>query len=216
MSQVSKPTGFFGKLLARGMAWGHRSFYKNTAKILDLRNDDKYLEIGFGSGLFIKKYASHVSHVAGLDCSKDMVKLASTINKDLIESGKAEFIQGDVSTLPWKDNEFSVVVGIETFFFWSDPKAALKEICRVLVPGGRLVIEMAYNKDDGRDHAKQVEKYDLKLYSGEEMVRLLKESGFSEVYIDYYKSLWIPFKGHVVPKGMIVKAVKRKTDILGP
>ena len=216
MSQVSKPTGFFGKLLARGMAWGHRSFYKNTAKILDLRNDDKYLEIGFGSGLFIKKYASHVSHVAGLDCSKDMVKLARSINRDLIESGKAEFIQGDVSTLPWKDNEFSVVAGIETFFFWSEPKAALAEICRVLVLGGRLVIEMAYNKDDGRDHAKQVEKYALKLYSGEEMVRLLKESGFSEVYIDYYKSLWIPFKGHVVPKGMIVKAVKRKTDILGP
>jgi ubiquinone/menaquinone biosynthesis C-methylase UbiE len=116
MSQVSKPTGFFGKLLARGMAWGHRSFYKNTAKILDLKNDDKYLEIGFGSGLFIKKYASHLSRIAGIDCSEDMVKLASSINKDLIESGKAEFIQGDVSTLPWKDNEFSVVVGIETFF----------------------------------------------------------------------------------------------------
>jgi len=216
MSQVSKPTGFFGKLLARGMAWGHRSFYKNTAKILNLKNDDKYLEIGFGSGIFIKKYASHVSHIAGLDCSEDMVKLASSINKELIESGKAEFIQGDVSALPWKDNEFSVVVGIETFFFWTKPKASLEEICRVLVPGGRLVLEMAYNKDDGRDHTKQIEKYGLKLYSGEEIVGLLKESGFSDVYVDYYKSLWIPFKGYVVPKGMIVKAVKRKTDILRP
>ena len=214
MSQVGKPTGFFGKLLARGMAWGHRSFYKNTARILDLKNDDKYLEIGFGSGLFIKKYAPHVSHVAGVDCSKDMVKLASAINGDLIESGKAEFVQGDVSALPWKDEEFSVVVGIETFFFWSESKAALEEIFRVLVPGGRLVIEMAYNKDDGRDHAKQVEKHGLKLYSGEEVVRLLKESGFSDVYVDYYRSLWIPFKGYVVPKGMIVKAVKGKTGIL--
>jgi cyclopropane fatty-acyl-phospholipid synthase-like methyltransferase len=61
MSQVAKPTGFFGKILARGMAWGHRGFYENTAKVLDLQNDDTYLEIGFGSGLFIKKYASHVS-----------------------------------------------------------------------------------------------------------------------------------------------------------
>ena len=216
MSQVSKPTGFFGKLLARGMAWGHRSFYKNTAKILNLKNDDKYLEIGFGSGIFIKKYASHVSHIAGLDCSEDMVELASSINKELIESGKAEFIQGDVSSLPWKGNEFSVVVGIETFFFWTKPKASLKEIFRVLVPGGRLVLEMAYNKDDGRDHTKQIEKYGLKLYSGEEIVGLLKESGFSDVYVDYYKSLWIPFKGYVVSKGMIVKAAKRKTDILRP
>jgi ubiquinone/menaquinone biosynthesis C-methylase UbiE len=216
MSQVSKPTGFLGRLLARGMAWGHRSFYKNTARILNLKNDDKILEIGFGSGLFIKKYASHVSHIAGLDCSEDMVKLASSINKELIESGKAEFIQGDVSTLPWKDDEFSVVVGIETFFFWSEPKGALKETFRVLVPGGRLVLEMAYNKDDGRDHTKQIAKYGLKLYSGEEISGLLKESGFSDVYIDYYKSLWIPFKGYVVPKGMIVKAVKGKIDALRP
>ena len=210
MSQAKKPTGFIGKILARGMAWGHSSFYKNTAKALDLQSDDEYLEIGFGSGLFIKKYASHVSRIAGLDYSEDMVKLASSINKSLIESGKAEFKQGNVSTIPWNDNEFSVVVGIETFFFWPEPKAALEEIFRVLAPDGRLVLEMAYNKDDGRDHTKQIKKYNLKLYSGEEMKTLLKESGFSDISIYYYKSLWIPFKGHVVPKGMIVKAKKTK------
>jgi ubiquinone/menaquinone biosynthesis C-methylase UbiE len=209
MPRVEKPTGFFGKVLARGMAWGHRSFYNNTSKALNLQPDDRYLEIGFGSGVFIKKYASHVSKIAGLDYSEDMVKLASSINKNLIESGKAEFRQGNVSTLPWNDNEFSAVVGIETFFFWLEPRASLKEIFRVLAPEGRLVLEMAYNKDDGRDRTKQIEKYNLKLYSGEEMMTLLKESGFSDISIVYFKSLWIPFKGHIVPKGMIVKAHKR-------
>jgi ubiquinone/menaquinone biosynthesis C-methylase UbiE len=216
MSQAAKPSGFFGKLWARGMALGHRGFYKNTARILDLKSDDNYLEIGFGSGVFVKKYASHVSRVVGVDRSKDMAKLARAINKGLVESGKAEFIQGDVSALPLRDSKFSVVVGIETFFFWSVPRAALAEIGRVLAPDGRLIIEMAYNKDDGRDHAKQVEKHGLKLYSGEEVVRLLTESGFSEIYVDYFKSLWIPFKGHVVPKGMIVKAAKAKPAILSP
>ena len=196
--------------MARGYAWGHRGFYKNTAKALNLQHDDKYLEIGFGSGLFIKKYASNVARIAGLDYSEDMVKLASSINSYLIKLRKAEFKQGDVSTLPWNDNEFSVVVGIETFFFWSEPETALKEIFRVLAPEGRLVLEMAYNKDDGRDHTKQIEKYNLRLYSGEEMKALLKESGFSDISIDYYQSLWIPFKGYVVPKGMIVKAIKKK------
>ena len=210
MSQAAKPTGFFGKLLARGMALGHRGFYKNTAKVLDLTSDDAYLEIGFGSGLFIKKYASHVRRIAGLDYSEDMVKLASNINEDVVKSGKAEFKQGDVSTLPWKENEFSAVAGIETFFFWPKPLLSLKEIFRVLIPGGRLVLEMAYNKDDGKDHTKQVEKHNLKLYSGEEMKTLLEESGFSEISIVYYKSLWIPFKGYIVPKGMIAKATKSK------
>jgi cyclopropane fatty-acyl-phospholipid synthase-like methyltransferase len=83
MSQAKKPTGFVGRFLARGMAWGHRSFYKNAAKVLNLHPDDKLLEIGFGSGLFIKNYASHVSRIVGLDYSEDIVKLASSINKEL-------------------------------------------------------------------------------------------------------------------------------------
>jgi ubiquinone/menaquinone biosynthesis C-methylase UbiE len=209
MSQVAKPTGFFGKLLARGMAWGHKDFYKNTAKMLNLKHDDKYLEIGFGSGLFIKKYVSHVSRIAGIDISEDMVELASSINKDLIESGKVEFKQGDVASLPWNDNEFSVVVGIETFFFWPEPLKSLKEVFRVLAPGGRLVIEMAYNKDDGLDHAKHIKKYKLKLYSAEEMKIMLIETGFSDIVIDYYKGFRMPIKGYIVPKGMIIKAIKR-------
>jgi len=209
MSQFRKPTGFFGKLLAKGMAWGHRDFYKNTAKALNLKHDDKYLEIGFGSGLFIKKYVSNVSRIAGLDYSEDMVKLASNINKNLIKSGKAEFKQGNVLSLPWNNNEFSVVVSIETFFFWLEPAASLKEIFRVLVPDGRLVIEMAYNKDDGLDHAKVIKKMNLNLYSAYEMKKILKESGFSDIVIDYYKGFRISFKGYVVPKGMIVKAFKK-------
>jgi arsenite methyltransferase len=209
MSQFGNPSGFFGKILARGMAWGHRDFYSNTAEVLNLQQDDKILEIGFGSGLFIKKYASHVARIAGLDLSEEMVNMARSINKKLIESGKAEFIQGNASSLPWGDNEFSVVVGIETFFFWQEPMKSLMEIYRVLAPGGRLVLEMAWNKEDGLDHAVDVEKLNLSFFSADEMTGMLQESGFSEIEFTYYKGFWLPFKGHVVPKGMIVKAAKK-------
>ena len=209
MSQFAKPTGIFGKILAKGMAWGHKDFYKNTAKALDLKKDDTYLEIGVGSGIFIKKYVSHVSRIAGLDYSEDMIKLASNINKELITSGKAEFKHGDVTSIPWNNDEFSIVVAIETFFFLPEPEIALKEIFRVLMPSGRLIIEMAYNRDDGLNHTKHIRDMNLKLYSGEEMKILLKRSGFKDIVIDYYKGLWIPIKGYIVPKGMIVKAIKK-------
>ena len=158
--------------------------------------------------MFIKKYASHVARIAGLDLSEEMVKMARSINRELIESGKAEFKQGNASSLPWGDGEFSVVVGIETFYFMQKPMESLMEIYRVLSPGGRLVLEMGFNKEDGLDHTEYVEKTNLTLYSADEMTELLQESGFSEIEFTYYKGFWLPFKGHVVQKGMIVKAAK--------
>jgi len=208
MTRFEKPTGFFGKILAKGMACGHKEFYKNALKAINPKKDDKYLEIGFGSGIFIKKYLSHVSKIAGIDHSEDMVKLASYINRKLVELGKAEFKHGYASSLPWNDHEFTVVAAIETFFFINETDKTLKEIFRVLKPGGRLIIEMGYNKDDELDHKKHIKKMGLKLYSGEEMKELLKKAGFNDIVIDYYKAFRIPIKGHLVPKGMVVKGIK--------
>ena len=209
MSQFAKPTGFFGKILAKGMARGHNEFYKNALKAINPKKEDKYLEIGFGSGIFINKYLSHISKIAGIDYSEDMVKLASNINRKLVESGKAEFKQGYASLLPWNDNEFTVVAAIEVFFFLDETEKTLNEIFRVLKPGGRLIIEMAFNKDDGVYHKRHIKKMNLKLYSGEEMKKLLKKAGFNNIVIDYYKAFWIPIKGYVVPKGMVIKGIKK-------
>lgn len=209
MSQFAKPTGFYGKTLAKGMARGHKEFYKNALQAIDPKKDDRYLEIGFGSGIFINKYMSHVSKIAGIDYSEDMVKLASNINRKLIESGKAEFKQGHASELPWADNEFTVVATIETFFFLPKIEETLHEIFRVLRPGGRLVIEMAYNKDDEVDHTKIIKKMNLKLYSGEEMKTLLKNAGFDDIVIEYFKAIRIPLKGYMVPKGMVAIGIKK-------
>jgi len=209
MSQFAKPTGFFGKILAKGMARGHKEFYKNALKAINPKKDDKYLEIGFGSGIFINRYMSHVSKIAGIDYSEDMVKLASDINRNLVESGKAEFKQGYASSLPWADNEFTVVAAIEVFFFLNETEKTLKEIFRILKPGGRLIIEMAFNKDDGVDHKRHIKKMNLKLYSGKEMKKLLNEAVFSDIVIDYYKAFWVPIRGYIVPKGMVVVAIKK-------
>jgi len=209
MSQFAKPTGFSGKMLAKGMARGHKDFYKNTARVINPTPDDIYLEIGYGSGIFIKKYMSHVSKIDGIDYSEDMVTLATDINKNLVASGKAEFKQGNATLLPYADNEFTIVAMIEVFFFIAETEKTLKEIYRVLKPGGRIVIEMAYNKDDGVDHTRHVKKMNLHLYSGEEMKNLLKHAGFSEIVIEYYKAFWMPIKGYLVPKGMIIKGIKK-------
>ena len=87
-----------------------------------------------------------------------MVKLAKDINKKLVESEKAEFQNGYALSLLLCDNQFSIFTSIETFFFLSEPEKCLKEIYRVLMPRGRLVLEMGFNKDDGVDQSKLIKK----------------------------------------------------------
>ena len=59
------------------------------------------------------------------------------------------------------------------------------------------------------NHVKLVKKMNMKLYSSNEMKKLLKDAGFDEIVFEYFKGIWIPIRGHMVPKGMIVKAIKR-------
>ena len=201
LSQAAKPRGFWGRIAARLMAYGHRPIYKNVATVLDLQPDDDFLEIGFGSGIFIKKYASHVRSITGLEYSEDMVNLASNYNRKRIEAGTAELRCGDAALLPWREGRFSAVAVIETFYFFPNPMDSLKEINRVLRPGGRLVISVGWNADDGKDHTNYVKKQGIRLYTGKELQAMFQEAGFSESAITYSK---LPR----MPKLMIACAVK--------
>jgi SAM-dependent methyltransferase len=208
LARVAKPTGFSGRMLARFMAVTHKTLFKdldkNVVAALNLQPEDDYLEIGFGSGSFMKSYASHVQSIAGLDHSEDMVRLATRYNRERFKAGTAEFMQGEASLLPWGDGRFSVVLAMESFFFFPKPIESLKEIHRVLRPGGRLVISLSWNADDGKDHTGDIRRYPgIRLYTGKEMQAMFQETGFSESSITYSK-------GFMMPKLMIACAKKQE------
>ena len=118
-----------------------------------------------------------------MDISEDMKNLAARINRVMVEQGKADFRCGDAGKLDWPDKSFTAAASIESFFFWPDPEAGLKEVCRVLKPGGRFVIAITANKDDKRDFTKLAAKTGFFLYSGDDIIRMSKEAGFSECSI---------------------------------
>ncbi len=201
LPQGAKPSGIKGVLLATLMQWVHGGEYRAVAEALRLEHDDRFLELGCGSGYFLSKYASGTAVSSGLDHSADMVKMAARRNHKRAQAGAAEFRQGDVSSLPWSDGSFTAAAAIATFMFWPKPHEALTEIHRVLRPEGRLVIGLGWNADDGLDHSRYVKKYGFRLYSGTELQALLEDAGFSEVEITYTKAF-------MEPKLMICLAVK--------
>ena len=199
--QAALPRGFAGRITFIFMNMGHKSTYENVAKVLELQPEDDLLEVACGNGYFLKKYASHIHSVAGLDLSDLSVKQATKKNKERVAARTAEFVQGDASKLPWEDNKFSVVTAMGSFTGFPKPLESLKEMYRVLRPGGRAVIGLEWNAEDGLDHTKHIEKYGMRMYTEDEAQTMMKESGFFSISFTYAK-------GFMMPKMMIARGVK--------
>jgi ubiquinone/menaquinone biosynthesis C-methylase UbiE len=200
--QFVLPRGLLGRITFFFMNRGHKSIYENVANLLELRPEDDLLEIGCGNGYFLKKYAPHVNNIAGLDLSELSVKLATRKNKDRVTAGTAKFTQGDASQLPWEDNKFSVATAMASFAGFPKPLESLKEMYRVLRPGGRAVISIEWNAEDGKDHTNEIRKYGYQIWSEDEVNNMFKGAGFSDVTFSYAK-------GMMMPKMMIARGVKQ-------
>ena len=199
--QQMLPRGFVGWIMGWIMPIFHDSIYKLVYPVLDLQSQDSLLEVACGSGHFLKKYASNVKSIAGLDLSDVMIKIAKRKNRDRITAGTAEFVQGDAAKLPWNNSTFSVVTSMGSFIGFPKPLESIKEMCRVLHPGGRAVVSIEWNVEDGMDHSKMVKKWGIKLLSEQDIRSMMIQAGFSDISFTYKKDFGID-------KMMIVRAVK--------
>ncbi len=195
------PGRFAKRIDYKLMNMGHKSIYENVAKVLELRPDDDLLEVACGNGYFLKRYASHIHSVAGLDLSKLAVELATSKNKDRITAGTAEFVGGEASQLPWGDNKFSAATCMGSFPWLPKPRDTLKEIHRMLRPAGRAVISIEWHSEDGVDRSKEVERFGHETWSEADVRDMFKTVGYWDISITYAE-------GHRTRNMMIVHAVK--------
>jgi SAM-dependent methyltransferase len=82
---------------------------------------------------------------------------------------------------------FDLVTAVETHFWWPDLSGDMREIMRVLKPGGRLVIIAEVYKGANAATSKLMEKHlpssGLKLLSADEHRQLFTNSGYSDVEV---------------------------------
>lgn len=180
--QFGNPSGVFGRFIGKGMARNNKYDAQWTISLLDIQPDHRILEIGFGPGVSTQMAGHRASQgfVAGIDHSKTMVQAASNRNADAIQSGLMEIRQGDVSSLPYPDESFDLAFSLHSIYFWQNPVDCLKEIKRVLKPGGRLAITIQ-PKDKWRPN---VDAEIMTLFFGSDVAALFSEAGYRNVHIE--------------------------------
>lgn len=98
---------------------------------------DRILDLGCGTGIVARQLRERLGggvHITGVDVNADMIEVARSLAPDL------DWQVGNAMQLPLPDASYELVVSQQMLQFVPDPAAALREIRRVLVPGGRLVV----------------------------------------------------------------------------
>ncbi len=101
------------------------------------------LEIGCGMGTDALVFAEEKFHVTGIDLAHGHLELAEKLFNLYNESGI--FRYGNAENICFSDQTFGCVYSLGVLHHTPDTQKAIKEIYRVLIPGGRAVI-MLYNK----------------------------------------------------------------------
>jgi SAM-dependent methyltransferase len=188
-NQCQKPTGWLGRFVLWNMNSRHSKVTDWGLSHISIQKDDTVLDVGCGGGRTVSKLAAVVTHgkVYGVDFSKESVIVANRTNRRWIEMGSVEIREGSVSQLPFSDDMFDLVTAVETHFWWPDLPADMREVLRVLKPGGTLIIVAEIYKGAKTMTAELAEKYlpmsGMKLLSVDEHRELLANAGYVDVQV---------------------------------
>lgn len=111
-----------------------------TVRLLDPQPGERVLDAGSGPGFLARQLAQAVGpqgRVLGLDLSEAFIGMARQRCSDLTW---AEFREADVRALPAEDASFDAAVCTQVLEYVPEVDQALSELCRVLRPGGRLLL----------------------------------------------------------------------------
>lgn len=125
----------------RAIRLGRLTERVETALVFELAGPlagKRVLDVGTGDGTYALEAARRSAEVTALDADPAMLAAARARARDCRVSLTLQ--EGRVEGLPFADASFDVVLAITVLCFVPDPRTAVKEIARVLAPGGKLVL----------------------------------------------------------------------------
>jgi SAM-dependent methyltransferase len=131
----------------KGRLWGARPgdwaateeqqtpMYEAALARVGLRAGQRVLDVGCGTGVFLRLVADRGAHPCGLDAAAGLLELARS------RVPEAGLCRGDLASLPYPRDRFDLVTGFTSFTFAEDIGAALGEAGRVARPGAAVFVQ---------------------------------------------------------------------------
>ena len=176
--QLAHPRGLLGRLMMRLMNRHNARLNAFATQMLHAGPDDRVLEVGFGGGSMLPHLLDRVAFTAGLDRSIVAVRQARANFASSIESGRADFQQGSVESLPYEAGSFSRVVTVNTIYFWDSLDLGFREIRRVLAPGGEVAV--GFLPREGMERMRNPADI-FTMREPDEVIEALRRAGFEDV-----------------------------------
>ena len=184
-SQCARPKGALGRVMLSFMNYTHAPLTNWGLKLMDVQDGWTMLDVGCGGGFTIRRLLkrSQDAKVYGIDISEESVAKAKKVNADVLD--KQVFVTlGSAEKLPYEDGKFDLVTAVETVYFWPNLPNCLKEVRRVLKPGGKFAIMVEVIDGDSM-WTNVVEG--MTAYSPEELKTMLDDAGFIQTEIHRMK-----------------------------
>lgn len=164
-----------------GMEKGHGPVGRQAIDLMNISADARVLDVGCGSGWASRMLAAKApsGRVVGIDISDQMVTLSAETSK---EFSNVEFRVASAEALPFAEGEFTHAFSMESLYYYADMPTALKEIRRVLAPGGTFVTVVDLYQENEPSHQWVADlKVPVQLLSISDYRSLFEDAGFVNV-----------------------------------
>ena len=192
-TNCAHPKGKMGRAMLKFMNLCHAPLTNWGLSLVDIQDGWTMLDIGCGGGATLQRLLkrSQGAKVYGIDISEESVTKARQINADMLD--KQVFVQqGSAEKLPYEDGKIDLVTAVETVYFWPNLPSCLKEVRRVLKPGGHFAIMVEVVDTDSK-WTTVVEG--MTAYTPDQLKTLLDEVGFKQTEIHRKKPSYATILG---------------------